>query len=106
MVRTQRSTASREHAKYAGRGKGSALDVDALPNREVILLYLQEFMGYSIVPGRSGKYITLEHPTPPRKYFVGKNGGIRFGTNVSSSQSTSPDLAKLRAAVKKRVAAP
>jgi len=33
------------------------------------------------------KYLTMEKPGLEKKYFVGTNGGVKYGKNVSSANS-------------------
>jgi hypothetical protein len=84
-IKKSRRWAVSEHNNYESEERYSEkpFDLYSLPKRELILLYL-ETKGYKVVPGRSVKYITLENPDRmDTKYFVGTNGGIWFGRNVS-----------------------
>lgn len=46
-----------------------------------------EALGYQRVQGRTGKYVVLTRSKDEGFYFVGKNGALRAGKNVSSSVS-------------------
>jgi len=80
---------NRAHTKFESEQKYSnrPFNLEDLPQRELIILYFKEYGGEE-VPSRSDKYVTLTNPKHEGEYhFIGKNGAIRWGTNVSTSIS-------------------
>lgn len=63
---------------------GKKIKTSSLPRRELVILWY-EAKGFKVVPGRSGKYVTMEAPGRTDKAFVGKNGGLAVGKNISSA---------------------
>jgi len=47
----------------------------------------------TIVPSRSGKYVTLKRPDGGF-YFVGRAGALRFGKTVTDSMAAPDDFKK------------
>ncbi|MFW6130067.1 MAG: hypothetical protein ACOC56_02710 [Atribacterota bacterium] len=54
--------------------------------QDKIVQYLVETLGVNELPSKS-KYRKFTHIQPGKFYFVGKNGALRFGKNVSTSVS-------------------
>lgn len=78
------------HAKFNDRarkvaaGKARKIKVSEMPRREMLILYFRKARGYHVVPGRTSKFITMEKPGVEDKVFIGKNGSLREGRNISS----------------------
>lgn len=89
-----------EHKKFRIKNYDKPTDIDKLPRREIVIMFLEEFYGYSVVEGRSNKFLTMEKPGVEKKYFVGTKGALKFGKNVSSAISTYPDVEKMRQKLK------
>jgi hypothetical protein len=77
------------HAKYKSRAVKAEIlgnktpSADKMPRREMLILWY-EAKGYSVVPGRTRKFVTMEHPNRENKIFIGKNGSLMEGKNISS----------------------
>lgn len=86
MLTARRGRAAHERFESKVRDakrKGKTIDIDDLPRRELLIRYF-ETRGYVVVHGTSKLYVTMEKPGEPgKKYFIGKNGGVWFGRNVS-----------------------
>lgn len=99
-----RAKAPAAHRKFEGKidkalKTGTKIKVSEMPRREILILYY-EWRGYNVVAGRSGKYVTMEKPgQPERKVFIGKNGGLAIGQNISSATHINVDHVAIRANV-------
>jgi len=66
-----------------------------MPRREMVILYY-EAKRFRVVPGRTGKFVTMEKPGAYDKVFVGKNGSLAIGRNISSATFHSFNFDNLR----------
>jgi hypothetical protein len=97
---TPRSKAPAAHEKFKREmtrkhEHGKKTKVSELPRRELLVVFYKA-QGFSVVQGRSAKFITMEKPGYEKKYFIGKNGSLAFGKNVSTKISLPVDFGKLR----------
>jgi hypothetical protein len=78
------SKAPQAHQKFVDKSRKKAPSVATMPRREMLIIYYED-RGYNVVNGRTSKYVTMEKPGQEKKYFIGKNGGVRYGTKISDS---------------------
>lgn len=88
------------HKKFEGRikkakvGKIKKIKVSRVPRREMLIMYY-EGRGFNVVPGKTSKFVTMEKAGQESKVFIGRNGGVMRGKNISSAYGETINYAAL-----------
>lgn len=90
------SKAPQAHQKFVEKVKKAESRGTKMPkmSRREMLIMWYESKGYKVVPGRSSKFVTMEHPGKELKMFIGKNGSLQSGKNISSAGWALTDMIK------------
>lgn len=84
MVRQPKAPeAHKNYASKVQKAKTRGTKMPKLTRREMYILWLEN-KGYRVVPGRTTKFVTMEKSGVETKYFIGKNGSVMRGKNISS----------------------
>lgn len=87
-VKKTRRWATDVHRNYENEERGSdkPFNLRELPLRELLVLYF-ESKGYSVVTGRSRKFITMSKPGEENNWYLGTNHAVLRGRTVSEAVS-------------------